>query len=448
MTEEEKKELEKAQKELETLIEKKVKEGTDASTEEVVKMQNKLKTITDGLENIKKEMIETTETIKKLGDKQVKVENEKPISIANAILEAFKEAGINTYADLRKNVNAEMTLKTTSTDSTAISNDSYTGDYGRTKPVGDVKFPNERPLAFLDKVFKGVVEQDKNTILWTVGTFTESVGYAGELTDITADTIEGGGINTSVGTATDATRKMSKVAARMILSAETFEDLSQFAQRLEQKLLEKTNLWLDKKIWDGDGDGSHTTHIYGVVTAQCTAFSTVNPVLVVDANVGDLADQAALQVKASGYTPTTVWVSPKTAYKYAHTKDRAGNYIINRLADGTMVMAGMKVVESSIFDAGASQKMLVGDPLLIQLWQKRNPSLEIVRNAKTDSYDVYVYTRNQVLVENEDIKGLIYIANIDTALAAISDDAPTQNVAITSPLNDDEDAIQMEEKTA
>ena len=52
---------------------------------------------------------------------------------------------------------------------------------------------------------------------------------------------------------------------------------------------------------------------------------------------------------------------------------------------------------------------------------KRNISAEISRVPKTDSYELYIYARAQVLVEDEDIKGLIYIKDVDTAIGAITE---------------------------
>ena len=64
--------------------------------------------------------------------------------------------------------------------------------------------------------------------------------------------------------------------------------------------------------------------------------------------------------------------------------------------------------------------MLVGNAGLIQMWMKRNVSTELVRNAKKDCYELYLYARAQVLVEDEDKKGLIYVADVAAALTAIT----------------------------
>ena len=434
-------------KEVTEIIEKSVNEKT---AEKMTAIETELKAAKEKAEKLEKDMEMQVEITKKLGEAKKEVV-EQPKSISESIIDLFKEKEIKGIKDLRKIEGESHTLKAVNPVVKAyesISNTQYTGTVSRTQIIGDVKFPNEKPRAFLDKVFKGIVENGKNLLLWTVGTFTEVVGYAAELADIsTGQTI----INQTTATGTEKTRKLAKIAARMKMSAESFEDLPQFTQRLESKLIVKMDNWLDSKMWDGDGVDSTATdqHIYGI-QAQSTAFAHANYPDVPHANIGDLADACALQAMESGFKANTVWMHPRKVYEYRHTKDMNGNYIINQLADGTLVMNGLKVVEANDLYTSNNGKyqMLVGDPSLIQLWTKRELELEVEREAKTDSYNIYVYGRNQVLVEDEDQKGLIYVADIATDITNITSTAPSLNVAITSPLNQAGDAILMDEKTA
>lgn len=437
---------ENIKKEVTEIIEKSVNEKT---AEKMTAIETELKAAKEKAEKLEKDMEMQVEITKKLGEAKKEVV-EQPKSISESIIDLFKEKEIKGIKDLKKIEGEAHTLKALNPVVKAyesISNTQYSGTVSRTQIIGDVKFPNEKPRAFLDKVFKGIVENGKNLLLWTVGTFTEVVGYAAELYDIT-----GGSdiINQTTATGQEKTRKLAKIAARMKMSAESFEDLPQFTQRLESKLIVKMDNWLDSEMWDGDGnDSSADQHIYGI-QAQSTAFVHANCPNIPHANIGDLADACALQAMENGFKSNTVWMHPRKVYEYRHTKDMNGNYIINQLADGTLVMNGLKVVEANdlyISDNSGTYQMLVGDPSLIQLWVKRDLELEVEREAKTDSYNVYVYGRNQVLVEDEDKKGLIYVADIATDIANITATAPSLNVAITSPLNDLEDAILMDEKT-
>ena len=82
------------------------------------------------------------------------------------------------------------------------------------------------------------------------------------------------------------------------------------------------------------------------------------------------------------------------------------------------MMNGLRVIETELF-GGETEQMLVGDISAIQFWVKRNLEAEFERVAKTDSWNLFVYGRQQVLVEDEDIKSLIYIDNVATALSEI-----------------------------
>lgn len=333
-------------------------------------------------------------------------------SVKDAVMDFFTENEIKSVSDLTKFVGREIELK--DINENPFTNASVTGNVGRTQVVSGLRFPNERPLAFIDKIRKGTVDNDKNIILWNPGAFTETVGYIGELTSAKG-TLDG-----NKATVVEKTRKMAKIAARMILSAETFEDLGQFAQRLESKLLEKITLWLDAQILNGEGnDSTKPNEIYGVLTGQNTAFDTTNAMKVFAPNEADLADAMVTQAEENGFTATHVWMTPKRAYKLRRTKDTTGNYVVQQLATGELVMGGLKVIKSTLMQGSGTDAMLVGAPDLITLWLKRNLSLEVVRDADIDGYRLYVYQRSQVLVEDEDIKGLIYVADVDSALDSI-----------------------------
>ena len=341
-----------------------------------------------------------------------KTEN-KTLSVKDAIVKLFEEKNLKSIADCKAVVGNEYELKA---DNPLVAAN-QTGTIGLSQMVSNLRFAPIRPYAFINNGIRvGTVENGKNIIYWNVGTKTQNVAYIGELTSA-ASTVDG-----STLAAAEKTRKMSKVVGRAIITTDSFEDLPQLAQRVDANLMEGMELWLDQKIWDGAGnDSTLPTQIYGVKTGQVTAFDATLIPKVSKANVGDLADAAKLQAKLSYHNCNTVWMSETLAFKLQRTKDTEGQYVINKLVDGTMMMAGLKVITTELF-GGATEQMLVGDPLKIQYWVKRALTAEIIRVPDTDSYGLYVYARQQVLVEDEDIKGLIYIDNVDTALAAIAID--------------------------
>ncbi|MFZ4798264.1 MAG: phage major capsid protein [Bacteroidia bacterium] len=334
----------------------------------------------------------------------------KQLSVADAILDLFEEKSLKSLADIKAIAKQEFEIKA---DNPLIAAN-YPGTFRLTKAISDVRFAPVRPYAFLNNGIKnGTVETDKNILLWTPGTRTQNVAYIGELADATT-AVDGSTVSMS-----DKTRKMSKIVGRAIVSNDSFEDLSQLAQRVQSNLMQGMELWLDQKIWDGEGnDSTKPTEIYGVKTNQVTAFNSALVPSVEKPNVGDLGGAMKLQAKLSYHTCNTVWMSDTLAFKLQHTKDTEGNYIIDKLVDGTMMMAGLTVKTTELF-GGSTEQMLVGDPSKIQFWVKRGLTAEFERWAKTDSYNLYVYARQQVLVEDEDIKGLIYVDNVATALQAI-----------------------------
>jgi len=342
--------------------------------------------------------------------KVVKTDNE-PISIAKAIVDMFEEKGLKSLSDLNKVKGQEIELKA---DNPLIAAN-YTGDYFRTKPVADLRFPNERKNAFLGRGIRtGIIEEGKNLLLWSVGAFTDHVAYIGELDDATT-TVDGSKI-----VASDKTRELSGIVARAIISQRSFEDLPQLAQRIQTKLMGRMELWLDQKIWEGEGnDATKKYEMYGVKTGQVTPFDASLVPTVDKPNVADLADACKLHASLAYAPVNTVWMSETLSFKLQRTKDTTGQYIINKLVDGTMMMGGLTVITTELF-GGATEQMLVGDIKAIQHWIKRNLTAEFERVAKSDSWNLYVYARQQVLVEDEDIKALIYVANVDTALDAIA----------------------------
>ena len=356
------------------------------------------------IEALKSELLEVKSA-------QVKEVEEKRLSIADSVVDLFEQKSLKSIKDLKGLEGQEFELKA---DNPLIAAN-MTGTYALTQVVAGLRFAPVRPYAFLNNGIRvGTVTTDKNILLWTVGTRTQNVAYIGELGDATT-TVDGSTVS-----AAEKTRKLSKIVGRAIVSNDSFEDLGQLAQRVQSNLIEGMELWLDQKIWDGAGnDATKPTEIYGVKTNQVTAFDASLVPKVSKPNEADLAAAAALQAKLNYHTSNTVWMSDTLAFKLQRTKDTTGQYIINKLVDGTMMMGGLTVKTTELF-GGATEQMLVGDPQKIQYWVKRGLTAEFERAAKTDSYNLYVYARQQVLVEDEDIKGLIYIDNVGTALGSIA----------------------------
>jgi HK97 family phage major capsid protein len=327
-------------------------------------------------------------------------------SIADAILEVFEQKGLKTLADIKKLAGEEIEFKADN----PLLTSAQTGTIMRTQEVSAPSFPRLRAKAFLGQpgLVTGTVMNGKSVLLWTPAAYTSNIGYVGE----NAAAADG-----NVATAIEKTRAMAKLGGFQIVTSETFADLPQFSQRVEAKLMESLELKLDELILTGDGDSGEPTHIYGLKNGNMTTFDPTVVAAIEKPNVADLLDAASTQAELNQYKTNTVWMNPKTANRLRRSKDSTGQYIINQLLTGELVMGGHRVISNTLLGAN---EMIVGDISTIQLWFKQNFEMEFERIASKDAWAMHVRLRAQTLVEDEDIKGLIYIADTDTALGAIA----------------------------
>lgn len=290
-----------------------------------------------------------------------------------------------------------------------------TGTVNMTRQNLSVKFDPERALAFLPYLNTGTLGQNQNEILWMEGTYTSNVGYVSEGT---------GQASGDAGTATEKTRKMSKISAKLLLTAEMLEDANYIASAFRMKMQEKYMLWLDGEVYDGDGsDGVNPQHIYGI-QGHATAFNAVtsgSAGTVANANIGDLVDSMLLQARQAEQNGINrIWMNPLDFFKLRTTKDKDGSRIFIKDVNGNYTIAGLPITTTSKV---AANTMLAADTSKIQLWWKRNPEVKFTQVVGTDMeddvYRVIMFMRNQLVVEGPDKTALIYVSDIEAAIAAI-----------------------------
>jgi hypothetical protein len=68
----------------------------------------------------------------------------------------------------------------------------------------------------------------------------------------------------------------------------------------------------------------------------------------------------------------------------------------------------------------AQGEIVVADINAIQLHEKQGFELEVERIASTDSYAMHLRWRGNIVIPDEAKKAVIYVANIDTAITAIT----------------------------
>lgn len=290
-----------------------------------------------------------------------------------------------------------------------------TGNINRTQQRYAINFAPENQLAFVANMVQGFVGQDRNRVLWVDGAYTSNVGYVSEGTgQATADS----------GTATEKTREMAKISAKLPLSAEMLEDADYIASAFRAKMSEKAQLFIDGEAYDGDGsDGSNPKHIYGI-KGHATAYNstTTGSVGKIDnANIGDLVDDMILQAELSNYRGSNIlWMNPADFNKFKYAKATDGQYLFVKDVNGGYSISGLNVVRSNRVTAG---DMTLGDTSKLQYWTKRRAELKFSQMNGTDfvddNYTAVMFVRSQVVVETPDKLSLIFVDDITSAIAAL-----------------------------
>lgn len=244
-----------------------------------------------------------------------------------------------------------------------------------------------------------------NTIEWLEGSDTDNTGYVGEFTaPSTANAYS----------VTGKTRKFAKIASLIEVSQETtdwFNAVYQWARtRGIARLLRKA----DNLIWNGDGnDSTNSAHVYGIKTAGCTAFAATGAKYE-GATVADVILDAIAQAKANGFSANIVLVPTAIEAQIRGLKDKNGNYLYNQV---TGMLGQLRVVTSD--QLGASE-ILVADTSCVEIIDRGEYEMELERVAGKDGWNVWLRKAFQVKVPVPEKKGVIYVANVTTALAAIA----------------------------
>lgn len=213
---------------------------------------------------------------------------------------------------------------------------------------------------------------------------------------------------------TEKTRKYGKIAAKLSMSTEFsdwYQALYDWCTNEGARLIENK---FDYEVFNGDGaDVAHPTHAYGLKTAA-TAFSALGKTQF--ANAADVIGDARLQISKAGFNANVAIVTWPIYSAIRELKDGNGRYLYNE-ALGTL--NGIRILPSSALAEG---EMLIADSNCAQVYGGGNSyELEIVRNADYDRNDIYFRKRVQVKVPASHAKGLVYVADVEAAIAALLD---------------------------
>lgn len=256
---------------------------------------------------------------------------------------------------------------------------------------------------FLDAF--GETQRTGNILEWLEGSDTDNVGYVGELAEPTASSY----------TVAGKTRKFAKIGTYIQVSQEArdwFEQVYNWARtRGIARLLKKAS----SLIYSGDGnDTTAASHVYGLKTSGSTAFAATGAKYK-KAHVGDVILDAIAQVRKNGYAANLAFVNYKTEAALRGVKDENGNYLYNQV---TATFGGVRVVATA--DIGDTE-LMVCDSSCVEVYGRGQYELELERLAGKDGWNCWLRKSFQVKVPGPEKKGVIYVANIDTAITAIAE---------------------------
>ena len=249
----------------------------------------------------------------------------------------------------------------------------------------------------------GTKAMDGARLAWVEASTTKNVGYVEELAENT---------NKSEVAFIEKQRRAAKIATYMEISSEVenwFEALYDFCVNEGERLIMSD---LDEKVWLGDGsDATNPTHIYGIKQAA-TAFAKLGTYA--NANEGDVIIDAVAQIRKAGYAANVAIVSYATEATLKGIKNTAGDYIY----DAAKAKIGQVTIIPS--DKIGDGEILVADNSCVEIFLANFYELEFSRKASHDAWRVDFRRRGQVKVATPKAKGIVYVANVTTAIEAIT----------------------------
>ena len=407
-------------------MEKELKDQLDAMQVELKSLRdekaaleariNEAKADKEAIEGIKESLTKNDEAIKNLDEsintiyEQMK-ESKGSKTASDAICDAIKsdefKNAVKEVVD-GKRVSAKMEVK--------LDTSSVTGSILRTMGDDEIHADAQQRLVFLGNINRKDVPQDKSVILWLEGSFTNNTNYVGEGSAVgSAD----------AASASEVTRGLAKIAAKLPFTREVATDLSYFLNWARAEAIKAIQNKVDTEILSGEGADTNSTtkkRIYGIIGQGSTAFSASTaglagafaaPGLI---ELIDAVDAQVYKATNDAFYADTIYMNPSDFAKYKNIKTTDGALVFENNG-GIYTFLGKRVVRTNKLSAGA---MIVADSTVFDLYEKLGFEIEIERVASTDSYVMYLRWRGQLVVPANKKKAVIYIASIPTALAAIT----------------------------
>ena len=395
-------ELEKKAQEIENSI----KKANDAAAEVKNELQETKKAMEDNNADIEKKFNNIDESFKELKKAMEQKEEKKEMTAEMAFKQIIESAEFkNGLAELKAGKSARFVTEV----KTATS--AVTGDVNRTQQNYTVYGPSFAGLAFINRLPRYTIGADKNRIVFCNASFADNTDYVGEGAAVAS---------ANTGAVVEKYREMAKIGSKLEFTAEMMSDANYFLNWLRNQSVLAINAKVDSLVWSGDGaDGANAKHIYGIKGAA-TAFSASAAgaaTRYANADIYHLlgACKAQVEIATNGaYTPNVAYVHPALFAEMINLRDANGNQIN---VETVKQKLGLEVVSTSKL---GENEVLVCDSNVIQLHEKLGFELEIERIASTDSYAMHLRWRGNVVIPDEAKKAVIYVANANTAIDAIT----------------------------
>ena len=374
-----------------------------AAKEELAKREAELKTAQDNIDNLDKSVKEQAESLKamKAALNATTIRDFK--SAFRAALEEKKE-GIRKMFDAKtKEFGIEIELK-----------DVYSIGTGMISPNNRLSVAEDPtiyaavPVANAFIAAFGIRPRTANKLGWVESTNQPVVDYVAELAQNT---------NKSDVNFYEKVRAFGKLATMMQISTEMedwFEQLYNYCVNEGQRMIEAK---LDAEIAKGAGvDVTYPNKIYGI-WGQATAFDALAAGKVKDADIADVLIDAAHQIAANGYNANVAFLTWGDYAALRAIKDDNGNYIFDQARS---ILAGLRIMPTTRLSSGEA---LVADSGCVEIYAGNSYELEFLRNGDYDAYNVYFRKAAQVKIATSQKKGIIKVASIATAKAALLETA-------------------------
>ena len=256
------------------------------------------------------------------------------------------------------------------------------------------------PYAFLTNLPR--VQRTGTKVAWLEGSETDNTGYIQEIAAGTESTFA----------VTEKQRNYAKIGTYLKISSELQSFLPLVADWAKNYAYGKLQAKADNLVFNGVGvDVTKPSEVYGI-KGSATAFSALGTYD--NANVADVILDAVGQAAKNGYIANLAFVSYKQLTALRGLKDTTGNYIYNQ---ATGMLGQVRIVPSV---ALADAEVLVLDSTCVTIYEGNQYELEVSRIAAEDAWGVYLRKSIQVVIGAAAKKGVIYVANVATAIAAIT----------------------------